>query len=68
MERWPALLLGGLSRREWSRVEGHAGEKGRLPAREEGFMRIFEASDKLEVADHILLHRGDWTPVSVSIS
>lgn len=67
MEGWAALVLRGLSRREGSRVDGHAGEIGRLPAREEGFVRVFKTPDQLEVANNILLHGRDCTRVSVSI-
>lgn len=66
MQGRTALVLGGLSRREGGRVDGHAGKIGRLPAGEEGFVGIFETSDQLEVADDILLHRGDCTRISIS--
>lgn len=68
MERWAALVVGGLSRREGSLVDGHVAEKGRLPAGEKGFMGIFKTPDQLEVANDILLHVVDCTRISISIS
>lgn len=68
MEGWAALVVGGLSRREGSRVDGHAGEIGRLPAGEKRFMGIFKTPNQLEVANDILLHGGDCTRISVWIS
>lgn len=68
MEGRAALVLGVLSRRERGLVDGHAGKIRRLAAGEEGFVGIVEASDQLEVANDILLHRGDCVFRSASRS